>query len=101
MISQAIMTCALAIMQPTHPIPAVVVSHNTEVCQQWERPESRACYAMGVIRAPRNADAFVLAHEYAHHVQLFDQRVRYPLTEDQRRKLEAEAVRVQIECGRV
>lgn len=100
-IPTTIMTCVLAVMQPTHTIPPVQLSHNTAVCPSWAHPGERACYVYGTIYAPVDADAGVLAHEYAHHVQMFDQRAVLPIDAAQRRRLEAEAVSVQLECGRV
>ena len=84
---------------PSLPIPNWLP--DTTRCQQWAYASERACYGLGTVYAPQDAPAFVLAHEAAHHVQMLQGRVVVPIDAERRRSLEAEAVSVQIECGRV
>lgn len=88
-------------MNASPSLPAPALSTDTSRCEQWARAGERACYGLGTIYAPQDADAFVLAHEAAHHVQMLQGRAVMPLSDSQRRVLEAEAVRVQLQCGRV
>lgn len=95
----AIYACVLVAMGANPSLPAPQLINDTSRCPKWAYASERSCYQLGRVYAPADVSAPILAHEAAHHVQFLQGRVVASINDDARRQLEAEAVRVQIECG--